>query len=268
MQRTESLSAPVAHHRTDVVSWLGNGLAALLSVFAIAAGVIGMLVAFGVIGDSGSPFEDGMACLIAGVVLSLAANVFRREHRLISGASAPRGVGGERAVVGDRARAEDGRAHPRDIKDIRGMIVVSTDEARDVGTVKDVLFDPSEMAVLALVVAPADVKDGRMFVEREHVRGFGRDAVTIRSESTMRAFATRGREREFADGGVRLDGVRVMTERGDDVGKVGKVLINDDCRIVRVEAGGGMFGRRRRFDAGDIVSVGRERLIVSRGRER
>jgi uncharacterized protein YrrD len=266
MQRTESLSAPVAHHRPDVVSWLGNGLAALLSLFAIAAGVIGMLVAFGVIGDSGSPFEDGIAWLIAGVVLSLAANVFRREHRLISGAGATRAVGGERAVVGDRARAEDGRA--RDIKDIRGMIVVSTDEARDVGTVKDVLFDPAEMAVLALVVAPADVKDGRMFVEREHVRGFGRDAVTIRSESTMRAFATRGREREFADGGVRLEGVRVMTERGDDVGKIGKVLVSDDCRIVRVEASRGMFGRRRRIDAGDIVAVGRERLIVSRGRER
>jgi uncharacterized protein YrrD len=269
MQQAESLprTRQARGITGDSITWLGNGLAVLLSVLAIAAGVVGVLVAFDVIGNAEEPFEDGMAWLLGGVVLSLAANVFRREHHLASSRRAYAQVGEERVRHdgADRVQREP-KAQARDVNDVTGMTVVTTEEARDVGTVRDVLFDPKEMAVLALVIAPAGMKDGRMFVEREFVRGFGRDAVTIQSESTMRAFATKGREREFSDGGVRLDGVRVMTERGDNVGKVRKVLVADDCRIVALEAGGGVFRGRRRIDADDIVAIGRERLIVSRKR--
>lgn len=271
MQQAESLQRAHARARGagDAVTWVGNALAALLSAVAIAAGVIGMLVAFSVIGNADEPFEDGMMWLIGGIVVAVTANVFRREHHLARAAPA-----GDTASMQARSSARDERSmrerasSARDVRDITGMTVVTTDEARDVGTVRDVLFDPKEMAVLALVVAPAGMKDGRMFVEREFVRGFGRDAVTIQSESAMRAFATSGREREFADAGVRLDDARVMTERGDGVGKLRKVLVGDDCRIVALEAGGGMFGGKRRMSAGDIVSMGRGRLIVSQARSR
>jgi len=269
MQQAESLPRPRegTQRSSDALTWAGNGLAALLSALAISAGVIGMLVAFDVIGNASEPFEDGLMWLLGGVVIALAANVFRREHHLAPAAQARQGELAPVRSRRDEERAMRGRSREaRDVKDVTGMTVVTTDEARDVGTVQEVLFDPSARAVLALVVAPAGMKDGRMFVEREFVRGFGRDAVTIQSESTMRAFATKGREREFSDAGVQLDGVRVMTERGDDIGKVRKVLVADDCRIVALETRGGMFRGRRRIDAGDIVSIGRERLIVSRER--
>ncbi|MEX2226980.1 MAG: PRC-barrel domain-containing protein [Dehalococcoidia bacterium] len=272
MQRTDSVPRSRPRAGGDVMTWLGNSLATLLAAAAVAAGVIGVLVAFDRIGSSAQPFEDGVVWLSGGIILSLAAHVFRREHHVVRAgdvrsSAVAQSAGRAEERDGGRVR-RDSTAATRDVKDVTGMTVVTTNEAREVGTVKDVLFDPAQLAVLALVVAPAGMKDGRMFVEREYVRGFGKDAVTIQSESNMQAFATKGREREFADAGVHLEGVRVTTDQGDDVGKVGKVLITNDCRIAGVEARGGVFGRRRRIHADDIVSIGQGRLIVSHVRER
>jgi hypothetical protein len=68
----------------DLDTWLGNSLATILAGLAVAAGVIGLLVAFGYINDdAATPFEDGLVWMIAGIILAIAANVFRREHHVV-----------------------------------------------------------------------------------------------------------------------------------------------------------------------------------------
>ena len=258
MQRTGTMK-PARHVQlANAAAWAANALAALLTALAIAAGVVGVLVAFGRIGDSSEPFNDGLVWMTGAVVLAVAANIFRREHSLARAAERAPAATFERASgrsrSGERERAVD---------DIAGMIVVATAEAREVGTVKDVLFDPKQLAVLGLMVAPEGAKDARMFVGREHIRGFGRDAVTIDSEADLQGFATRSREREVAASGMRLDGLRVMTERGDDVGKVTAVRIYPDATLARIEASRGVLRGSRKIDAADVVSIGRDRLIVS-----
>jgi hypothetical protein len=68
----------------DIDTWAGNSLAVILAGLAVAAGVIGMLVAFGQINDDAErPFEDGMIWMVGGIILAIAANVFRREHHVV-----------------------------------------------------------------------------------------------------------------------------------------------------------------------------------------
>ena len=67
----------------DIDTWLGNSLALILACLAVAAGVIGMLVAFEYINENNTnPFEDGMIWLVGGVILAISANAFRREHHI------------------------------------------------------------------------------------------------------------------------------------------------------------------------------------------
>jgi len=68
----------------DVERWVGNSLATLLAAAAIGAGVIGLLLAFGYINDDATnPFQDGVIWLSLGLILGLAAHVFRREHNVV-----------------------------------------------------------------------------------------------------------------------------------------------------------------------------------------
>jgi len=68
----------------DIERWVGNSLATLLAVSAIGAGVIGFLLAFGYINDNATnPFQDGVIWLSLGLILGLAAHVFRREHNVV-----------------------------------------------------------------------------------------------------------------------------------------------------------------------------------------
>jgi hypothetical protein len=67
----------------DIEAWVGNSLALILVGLAIAAGVIGMLVAFEYINDgAANPFQDGMIWLVSALVLAICANAFRREHHI------------------------------------------------------------------------------------------------------------------------------------------------------------------------------------------
>ncbi len=67
----------------DAETWLANSLATILAGLAIAAGVIGLLVGFGRLGNGVNPFQDGMIWMVGGIILGLAANVFRREHHVV-----------------------------------------------------------------------------------------------------------------------------------------------------------------------------------------
>ena len=83
MNRTESYESHKPNMMKDVDTWLGNSLALIMVGLAVAAGVIGMLVAFEYINEGNTnPFEDGMVFLIGGVILAISANAFRREHHI------------------------------------------------------------------------------------------------------------------------------------------------------------------------------------------
>lgn len=70
---------------TDIETWLGNALATILAAASIGAGVVGLMVAFDYISTSiNDPFQNGMVWMVGGLILAISANVFRREHHIVS----------------------------------------------------------------------------------------------------------------------------------------------------------------------------------------
>ncbi len=69
----------------DVETWLANSLATLLAGLGIAGGVIGFLVAMGYLDHPNSltDFDAGIVWMFGGLILAIAANVFRREHHVV-----------------------------------------------------------------------------------------------------------------------------------------------------------------------------------------
>lgn len=172
-----------------------------------------------------------------------------------------------RADARARAYASSGKESAmalRDVKDLQGMHVLATQEGRDLGTVKDVLFDAQERRVLGLMVSASALRGSQMFLDRSHIHGFGGDAVTIDSESDLEGISSTAHARELAEAGIHLEGVQVLTEGGDSIGKLDKVLLDDEGQIAGYHASAGIlgFGGKHDIAPADVVSLGRDAIVV------
>ena len=89
MSRAQSYSSDVRRSTggmaKDVETWLANSLATILAGAGIAGGVIGWFVAMGYVDHANSltDFDGAMTWMVGGLIVGIAANVFRREHHLV-----------------------------------------------------------------------------------------------------------------------------------------------------------------------------------------
>lgn len=70
------------HHAGEVETWIANSIATILAFLGILAGVFGLFEAFGYFNSGVNNFDNGMVWMVGGVILVIAANVFRREHHV------------------------------------------------------------------------------------------------------------------------------------------------------------------------------------------
>lgn len=154
---------------------------------------------------------------------------------------------------------------PRDANELMSMPVMATAAGQEIGRVKDVLFDPSSHSLLGLMVASTGGPESVMFLQRQRIKGIGQDAVTVDGVSALQPFSTAGRAREVVESGIHLRGANVLTEGGDSVGKIDKVLVNEDGSIASYQVAKGVLGfaSRREIPPSEVVSIGEDAVIVS-----
>lgn len=154
---------------------------------------------------------------------------------------------------------------PRDANDLMSMPVMATDSGSELGRVKDVLFDPSSHSLLGLMVSANGGGGAVMFLQRGRIKGLGQDAITVEGEAALQPFATAGRAREIVDSGIHLRGASVLTEGGDAIGKVDKVLVNEDGSVASYQVAKGLLGfaSRREIPPSEVLSIGEDAVIVS-----
>jgi uncharacterized protein YrrD len=148
----------------------------------------------------------------------------------------------------------------RDARVFRGMPVKAARDGRAVGTVKELLFDPDEKAVAGVVVSSTTEDAPGVFVARNHIELFGSDAVTVDSAVPIEQPGTPG---GGMHAGVQLEGVRVVTDDGDAMGKIDRVLVDERGEITGYHTKSGLFGRSKHDIAPeDVLSVGEDALVV------
>lgn len=153
----------------------------------------------------------------------------------------------------------------RDASELLSMPVVATNEGREVGRVKDVLFDPNEQALLGLMVSPSEGVESEMFVQRDSIVGLGRDAITVKTAEAVESLSNRADARGVIETGIHLKGAKVLTEGGNSIGTIDKIYVEENGDIACYSAGSGLlgFGNKSEIDPDCVVKVGEDAIIVS-----
>ncbi len=150
-----------------------------------------------------------------------------------------------------------------ELKDLMHLPVVSNAAATEIGRVEDVLFDPSANALYGLVVAP-EAKDGqRLFVPQRGIRSIGKDAITVESMNVAQPYVENVQAQEIAAAGGHREGMSVMTESGETIGKVDKITINEDGTVASYHSSTGFFGSKHEIETSEVKSGSKDMIIIS-----
>jgi uncharacterized protein YrrD len=150
-----------------------------------------------------------------------------------------------------------------ELGDLKGLPVVSNYEATKIGRVEEALFNPSENALFGLVVSPEEKDAAQLLIPLSGIRSIGPDAVTIESLSVAEPFMENVRAQEISKAGGHRDGMNVMTESGESVGKIDEVTIKEDGTVASYHSTTGLFGSKHDIEPSEVRSGSKDLLIIS-----
>ncbi len=147
--------------------------------------------------------------------------------------------------------------------DLKNLPVVSNAAAREIGRVKEVLFNPAANALYGLVVSPTEEDGPPLLIPFRGIRSIGKDAITIESLNVAEPFEDNVQAQEISAAGGYRGGMDVMTQSGESVGKVDKVIINEDGTVASYHSTTGFFGTKHDIEPSEVVSGSKDKLIIS-----
>ena len=146
--------------------------------------------------------------------------------------------------------------------DILRLPVISISEGKQVGTVKDLVIDASQGAVVALVVDDGSWYLGAKVLPFNAITGLGESAVTVEGTSNLIPVSTLPRIEQLMSAGVKVIGSRTLTRSGHMGGKVVEIVIDESGRINTCEVEENI-GERIMIPVQQIVTFGKDVLIVN-----
>ena len=146
--------------------------------------------------------------------------------------------------------------------DILRLPVISISEGKQVGTVKDLVIDAAQGAVVALVVDDGSWYLGAKVLPFNAITGLGESAVTVEATSNLIPVATIPRLEQLLSAGVKVIGTRTLSRSGHMGGKVVEITIDETGRISSCEVEENI-GERSQISVQQIVTFGKDVLIIS-----
>ncbi|HUG48739.1 MAG TPA: PRC-barrel domain-containing protein [Candidatus Limnocylindria bacterium] len=128
-------------------------------------------------------------------------------------------------------------------KNVIGQSVVSLQDGRKVDSVKDLLLNQDNDAILGLLVDEGGLLSSSRVVPIEGIYAFGRDAVVIRETDAVISASADPEIKAIINRNEHLLNKRVMTNTGDNLGHIGDMYFEEATgRITGFEVSGGMLG--------------------------
>lgn len=151
---------------------------------------------------------------------------------------------------------------------IMGLSVYSLKDGRKIETVSDVIYDPRENKIEALLIDKGGWFSEAKVIMFEDIKGVGEDAVIVESESVVKKAEDVKKEvASIAKDGKELTGSRIITENGKDLGAVSDLLVDPKTgQVEEFEVSQGTFqnlsGGKKRVKISDIITIGEDATIV------
>jgi len=152
-------------------------------------------------------------------------------------------------------------------KSIVGKDVLSLADGTKVETVSDVVVDPEGLRMVALVVDEGGFLSSSKVVPTEQIQSYGKDAVVIRSQTSVVSVGDHAELRNLVDRDDRLLGKKVFTVGGDKLGSVSDIYFDEPTgSIVGYEVSSGALGDAAKgasyLPAEEITSIGPDVIYV------
>jgi uncharacterized protein YrrD len=151
-----------------------------------------------------------------------------------------------------------------DAKNLLDMRVIATDTGRQLGVVDELLFEPGRHVLLGLLLKTEGDRP-QLLVTRANVQSFGRDAITVSVESAAEVLDANEHARQLGISGGHLLKIDVLTQNGDKIGSIDRVLLNEDGTINCYRASSGFLGMGAKQDLSpeDVVAASKDSFVVS-----
>lgn len=146
--------------------------------------------------------------------------------------------------------------------DILRLPVISISEGKQIGTVKDLVIEASQGAVVALVVDDGSWYLGAKVLPFNAITGLGESAVTVEGTSNLIPVSTLPRIEQLLAAGVKVIGTRTLTRSGHMGGKVVEILLDETGRINSCEIEESI-GERFAIPVQQIITFGKDVLIIN-----
>lgn len=151
------------------------------------------------------------------------------------------------------------------VSDLQGREVVSLDKADKVGYVDHVLLDLNAGQSVAIEVKLLGLFSGDKILPWSDIQSVGEDAVTIQNEEVLRD-EKNSPLRDYPSASS-IEGSKVMTQDGQDVGSVGDVDIDPGTgKVVAYLLKEGFLAslahNKREIPVADIISISPNMIVV------
>lgn len=151
---------------------------------------------------------------------------------------------------------------------IIGLKVITLDGGKEIDTVKDVIYDPQENRVKALLVDKQGWFKDAKIISVEKIESIGKDAVIIQNEDAVESASQNSkRVANIAHDKNYLTKTKIITVDGDDLGNVTDLYFSLPYgNVQEFEVSGGLISDlksgRNTIAVTDIVTIGSDATIV------
>lgn len=150
--------------------------------------------------------------------------------------------------------------------------IVSLKEGQQIGFVRNLVINPGAQSVVAFVVDPKGFFKEQRIIPYNKVTSIGESAITISTESQVEKATNLPDILEFLKEKAAIIGIKVITESGKTLGFVEEFYINaEDGSITMLDISAGkiegLFSGKARLHAVDILTIGSDVIVVSKGSE-
>lgn len=110
--------------------------------------------------------------------------------------------------------------------EILGLPVISADNGKKIGIIKEVLFDKNTKSVVGFLLEPKSFASRKNVVLKKDVLSLGDDALIINDEANIVNLREVDKKSITKSKNNSLIGLRVLTKKGEDLGVVKDVLFD------------------------------------------
>lgn len=156
----------------------------------------------------------------------------------------------------------------RKAKSLLGLNVISQLEGKNLGKVRDLILDDNSQRLVALLLSDKELFGmiDAVVIPFSQVREIGPHAIMVpNDEAVVKAHADRTIAQSF-DQSKKLDGKKVTTQGGEDLGTISDLYIDADGNITGYEISGGIFSDafsgKRYMEAPSEITMGEDVILV------